>query len=335
MGTNNIPTLTSLSATSTRVGTAISAVYDIHREHKSNQLNNNTADIIPTTNNSEQTGLLSSVSGVLSSKINVNETNEIVLKLDNISYFAPNSDHLLLHEVNLMINRNESLLIVGFSGCGKSSLLRVIAGLWNDGYGEVTRPKLKHCLFLPQKPYIPNLPLEFNTLRNQILFPKYLNDKTMINNITATHFHDDLVDDDIQSDGTEMTASCIDDKQILDVLEKINLTHLDTYSSGHSDSKSLIYCKADWCNCLSVGEQQRLAIGRCLISEPKMIFVDEATSALDSVNGSTMYRQLKDMKVPLISIGHHQQLAKYHDFVLEFQKDGKWELLDSKQFLSK
>lgn len=333
---NNIPTLTSLSATSTRVGNAINTVYDIHKDHQLNhQRNTSSIDDIKTEINDNETTTLINHDAILSSKIITKETKHSILKLDNISYFAPNSDHFLLHQLNLMIEQNQSLLIVGFSGCGKSSLFRVISGLWNDGYGSITRPKLKDCLFLPQKPYIPNLPLEYNTLRNQILFPKYLNDETMVkmNHITATIFTDVNEGGETNDDITqEMTASSIDDKQILNVLEKINLTHLDTYSNGNK-TESLIYCKADWSSCLSVGEQQRLAIGRCLISQPNMIFVDEATSALDSGNEAAMYLQLKNMQVPLISIGHHKDLAKYHDFVLQFEKDGKWTLSKSDEYL--
>ena len=74
---------------------------------------------------------------------------------------------------------------------------------------------------------------------------------------------------------------------------------------------------------MSIGEQQRLAIGRCLISKAKMIFMDEATSALDSGNEESMYEALKELDVPLISVGHHWSLANYHDFVLRFLRDGK------------
>lgn len=55
---------------------------------------------------------------------------------------------------------------MGNSGCGKSSLLRAIAGLWNSGTGTIYRPALKEMLFLPQKPY-----MILGNLRYQLTYP--------------------------------------------------------------------------------------------------------------------------------------------------------------------
>lgn len=55
---------------------------------------------------------------------------------------------------------------MGASGCGKSSLLRAIAGLWNSGTGAIIRPELNKILFLPQRPY-----MIIGTLRQQLIYP--------------------------------------------------------------------------------------------------------------------------------------------------------------------
>ncbi len=55
---------------------------------------------------------------------------------------------------------------MGKSGCGKSSLLRAIAGLWNSGSGTIIRPKLEEILFLPQRPY-----MVLGNLRQQLGYP--------------------------------------------------------------------------------------------------------------------------------------------------------------------
>ena len=55
---------------------------------------------------------------------------------------------------------------MGASGCGKSSLLRAIAGLWSSGSGTIVRPAADQILFLPQRPY-----MVLGTLRDQLLYP--------------------------------------------------------------------------------------------------------------------------------------------------------------------
>jgi ABC-type uncharacterized transport system fused permease/ATPase subunit len=79
---------------------------------------------------------------------------------------AYQSNHVLIHNLDLAINPGESLLIVGASGVGKTSLLRAIAGLWTTGKGVIQRPPSDRLLFLPQRPY-----LILGSLRQQLLYP--------------------------------------------------------------------------------------------------------------------------------------------------------------------
>jgi len=64
------------------------------------------------------------------------------------------SGALLFSDISFCIEKHEHLMIAGPSGSGKSTLLRIIAGLWPVTHGQVKRPNLKHCFFLPQRPYI-------------------------------------------------------------------------------------------------------------------------------------------------------------------------------------
>lgn len=77
----------------------------------------------------------------------------------------------------------------------------------------------------------------------------------------------------------------------------------------------------NWQQVLSGGEQQRLAIARCLLHQPDFIFLDEGTSALDEESEAMLYKLLRS-RLPhagIVSIGHRSSLDALHDERIELE----------------
>lgn len=88
------------------------------------------------------------------------------IRLQNVSLWLSNGN-ALLSNVSANVRTGESLLITGASGCGKTSLLRVMAGLWPfGGAGIIERPEHSRILFIPQRIYTPQ-----GTLREAVCYP--------------------------------------------------------------------------------------------------------------------------------------------------------------------
>lgn len=117
------------------------------------------------------------------------DENDLILKLTDLTVQTPDGDKQLTRKLNLALRPGNSLLIMGASGTGKSSLLRTIAGLWQSGGGSVERPQLNHLMFLPQRPYMVQ-----GNLREQVVYPQ----------------NDEGIDDDL----------------IRDALKKVNFSEL-------------------------------------------------------------------------------------------------------------
>jgi putative ATP-binding cassette transporter len=102
------------------------------------------------------------------------------------------------------------------------------------------------------------------------------------------------------------------------VLRQCHLGHLVV----HLDEE------ADWARTLSLGEQQRLAIGRILLNCPQVVFLDEASSAMDEGLEYAMYQLLRQSlpEAILVSVGHRSSLLEFHTQELELLGDGKWQL---------
>ena len=92
----------------------------------------------------------------------------------------------------------------------------------------------------------------------------------------------------------------------------------------------------DWARILSLGEQQRLAIGRVLLNCPQVVFLDEASSAMDEGLEHAMHRVLREAlpTATLVSVGHRSTLRSFHSRELELVGEGKWRVHDLPAALS-
>lgn len=107
------------------------------------------------------------------------------IAVDALTVCPPQSERILVKDLSFVLAPGDALLITGDSGCGKSSLLRAIAGLWDTGSGLIHHPPLEDFFFLPQKPY-----LQQGTLRSQLIYPSVqtsLSDEQLLEILAQVH----------------------------------------------------------------------------------------------------------------------------------------------------
>jgi len=193
------------------------------------------------------------------------------------------------------------LLLTGFNGAGKSSIFRVLGGLWSSSGGSITKPGgggsggssgsgsggghglATDVFYLPQKPY--NV---VGSLREQLCYP-----------------------------ATTTTTTTITDEQLLLLLQKVDLGYLWQRRGD---------VNVDWHSELSLGEMQRFSIARLFFHKPKFAILDECTSATPQSVEKLLYHECDRLGIAYITICHRPQLREYHDVNLELQGEGRWQL---------
>lgn len=120
----------------------------------------------------------------------------------------------------------------------------------------------------------------------------------------------------------------VDELELRKVLKRVNLEDLPDRLGGFD-------VELQWENVLSLGEQQRLAFARLLLTQPHYAVLDEATSALDLQNEEELYKQLETTKTTFVSVGHRLSLLKYHQQVLELTGNGSWQVLSTEDYQAK
>ena len=197
-----------------------------------------------------------------------------MLELKNIS--KKFKDKEILSNFNLKVEENKILAIVGPSGGGKTTLLRMLAGLESIDSGEI--------IFNGE-----NLPL--NELEKRNLLGFVFQDFQLFPHMTVL---ENLVISPIQTMGIKIDEA---EAKALKLLEQLGLVnHCSSYP--HS---------------LSGGQKQRVALARAMMIEPKIIGYDEPTSALDPelrLEVEKLILQNKKLGITQIVVTHDLQFAE-------------------------
>lgn len=201
------------------------------------------------------------------------ETNTVI-KLKNVDIYQ--QKHLVLSNVNLDIAQGEFLYLIGQSGSGKSSLLKIIYGdlYIATGEGMITGFDLKK-LNENDVPYLRR--------KLGIVFQDFhlLNDRSVEKNLQFA----------LKATGWKERSQI--ESRIIDVLEKVGL---------RSKLKKMPHE-------LSGGEQQRVVIARALLNNPEIILADEPTGNLDPDTSEEIVLLLRDIATSGTSV-----LMATHDY---------------------
>lgn len=197
-----------------------------------------------------------------------------MLELKNIS--KKFKDKEILSNFNLKVEKNKILAIVGPSGGGKTTLLRMLAGLESIDTGEI--------IFNGE-----NLPL--NELEKRNLLGFVFQDFQLFPHMTVL---ENLVISPIQTMGIKKDEA---EAKAIKLLEQLGLEN---------------HCKS-YPHSLSGGQKQRVALARAMMIEPKIIGYDEPTSALDPelrLEVEKLILQNKKLGVTQIVVTHDLQFAE-------------------------
>ena len=208
------------------------------------------------------------------------------IKYNKVSFTY--KDELVLKDINLYIDKNEKIAIVGTSGSGKSTMMNLLVRLYDPTSGEILLEDKN------LKEYnLPEIREHIKLVRgNDPLFNMSVKENIML--------------------GDEFT-----DQEFNKAVKKAKVDKfIDPLDEGYDTIVGERGSK------LSDGQRQRVAIARALIREPKILILDEATSGVDSQTEEEIFEELKEYDMTLIIISHRLSTIRKADKVVVL-KDGE------------
>ena len=216
-----------------------------------------------------------------------------IFKVENVSkiYGKYEAQVIALNNISFEVEEGEFIAVIGPSGSGKSTLLHTIAGLEKPTNGQV---------YFYGKSMYEMSKRELTILRREkigIIYQFY-------NLIPTLNVEENILLP------IELDKKKIDKEKLNNIIEFLNIDNRRKHLPNE----------------LSGGQQQKVAIGRALMIEPKIILADEPTGNLDSKSSNEIIHLLKkankEYNQTIIMITHNLEIAKLADRIIKIE-DGK------------
>lgn len=209
------------------------------------------------------------------------------IKLENVSFGYNPLDEPLIRDFNLTIKKGGSVAITGASGSGKSTIAKIIGGLYEENGGIVTfngsrRSDINHYFFYSKIAVVS---------QNIRLF-----EGTVLDNITM--WDESISYDDVVA---AAKAACIHD----DIISRKGGYREHVTESGKN---------------FSGGQRQRIEIARALVKKPSIIIMDEATSSLDSDTEECVMNNIKALGITRIVVAHRLSTIMDSDEIIVMER---------------
>jgi energy-dependent translational throttle protein EttA len=200
--------------------------------------------------------------------------------------------------------------VLGANGAGKSSLLRIMAGVDHDFQGEAWPHEGTRIGFLSQEP---QLDASKNVRENVDVAVKATRDLLIKFEEISNKFAEPMSDD-------EMTKLLDQQAKVQEKIDAANAWELDRKIEIAMDALRLPPADAD-VNTLSGGERRRVALCRTLLEEPDMLLLDEPTNHLDAESVAWLERYLAEFPGTVVAVTHDRYfLDNVAGWILELDR---------------
>ncbi len=237
------------------------------------------------------------------------DDKKIIFSMVNVSK-TYNPGKQVLKNIYLSFYYGAKIGVLGLNGAGKSSLLKIIAGIDKSFSGEVVFSPGYSVGYLPQEPQLDNS----KTVKEVVMegvseVVAILKEYEEVNNRFAEELTDDEMNQLIERQG-----------ELTELIEQHDAWELDAKLSRAMDALNCPDADAS-VKTLSGGERRRVALCRLLLQEPDVLLLDEPTNHLDAESVQWLEMHLQQYKGTVIAVTHDRYfLDNVAGWILELDR---------------